>query len=68
MRKLRNCPLCNAEVSLAYPTLIYIEGTQTWTFLHHCNDNRSIFISGETVDDIIMEWNGDHEEQTSESL
>lgn len=65
---MRKCPFCNADVKLDFPDLIYVEDLKQWTFLHSCNCNRSVFVSADSLDELIAEWNGDYEEQTSESL
>lgn len=58
---MRKCPFCKKEVVLAMPYLVYLHNFKKWTFMHHCNDNKSIFIIGDTKEEIIAEWNGSEE-------
>lgn len=55
---MRKCPFCKKEVKLAMPQLVYLSQFKKWTFMHHCNDDISVFIIKDTKEEIIAEWNG----------
>ena len=67
---MRNCPFCGKKIELKMPHIVYLHNLNKWTFMHHCNDDVSIFIIKDTKEEIIAEWNGSDqsEKQTSESM
>jgi hypothetical protein len=58
---MRKCPFCEKKVVFAMPQLVHLPQFGKWTFMHHCNDDISVFIIKDTKEEIITEWNGSEE-------
>ena len=56
---MRKCPFCKASVQLSFPYLVFLEKTNKWTFVHHCDEQSSVVLSADTKEEIIARWNGD---------
>jgi hypothetical protein len=75
MEQLKMCPFCGADVNtdLEWMGVRYNGMIGKWVFSHWCNqkdatDGVFITVYGNSKQDVIDKWNGEHEEQTSESL
>ena len=76
MSRLRKCPFCGGEVTESgfVPDFSYHKDMEKWLLHHACLHDEgfkhgvSVWITGETEQEVIDKWNGVYEEQTSESL
>lgn len=72
MKKLRNCPFCNAEVDANDPVygVHFNKLIGKWLFGHSCHHalpvEVDITVYGETEEEVVNRWNGEVKE--SESL
>lgn len=66
--KPRKCPFCGAELS-KYDTT-YNDLMGKWVLMHFCDKphlrNMSVFIVGDTIEDVLEAWG--YEVEESESL
>jgi hypothetical protein len=73
MKRMRNCPFCKKEVEDGWPYIHYTEIIDKWVFDHYCNPDKPttdvcITIYGKSEQEVIDKWNGEYENQESESL
>lgn len=71
MKKLRNCPFCNKDINDDLIGVHYSKGINKWVFSHYCDGANGVTIDvyGKTEQEVIDNWNGEHEEyEESEGL